>query len=422
MLAALVAYAGSEKPSGFDGFDGFLASYYERNDGASGSAMPDVAWETGPTGFVNLQFHVRSVEFRAGLGGVFTFKRYWDGPDAFGGSRYQLFWIGVHEANVRLRFGPPGNSEGVQAGAFRLQTNPDASLFGNYLARYGAYESRAENPVPFWDSLGSRVPVVDGIRFVNGLPGSALRSDLMAIYEFGGFSFLGFLSGKARPGVEWGLGYDFHRALSLGSGGGDFRGYTNGFVKTDTGYIPLAWAARDTVPRPREDTGYYKRTAFMVSARASVDFGILTGGNGRGWRDMALFTEGALLGWSNQPIVFEDRLRRVAWTLGARLPSFGLLDIFTVQWEWRPPAYQPSERAEAAGWVGDVLAPGDSLSPWSAGLLASRNLGKRFALQGRFLVELVAANNYGYFRPSFDSHDPTFRQYRFQIRAMYRLP
>lgn len=73
--------------------------------------------------------------------------------------------------------------------------------------------------------------------------------------------------------------------------------------------------------------------AINLMARASLDFNALLD-LPENWGPFRLFGEVALLGVENQPVYYEDRMDRVPMLAGIHVPTFGLLDLLSVEVEY----------------------------------------------------------------------------------------
>ena len=414
LLALTAARARAEtdpRPAGFDGFDGFAFALHNQLMGYSTRTyMNDPISEEGIGGLGNAQWHYHRLEARVGLGGSYYIPTaYARGTQrGYGYNSYRRdggLWL--PELNLRLRLGAPGGSEGIRLGGFPLRSHKEPALFGDYLIRYNAYPGYLQRNSGDWDSLGSLAPVVMGLRVQTGAADTPVRTDFLLLRETGAgsmrdYSLLGFLSGTLLPGLDWTVGCEFYRAFSLGPRLVAPRSGSNGYVATDSGYVPLYVIERDTVAQSRQDTGYYTSAGTLFSIRAGMDLGKITGAGAGAFGGAGVFAEAALLGWKNQPLIYEDRLRRTVWTVGARLPAPGWLDVILVQAEWHPEAYHPSRQAVIAGWTETALPPERDRLPWSAGLLVSGSLGRHWALQARALYQERYTSNYFYGSSIFD--------------------
>ena len=99
-----------------------------------------------------------------------------------------------------------------------------------------------------------------------------------------------------------------------------------------SGNVAFVTSSGDTL-RPRTQRLSFQGVKLM--ARASMDFKPLLGlENMLGPQDLKLFWEAALLGIENQPYYYEDMKDRIPMMFGINLPAFGLLDLFSVQFQY----------------------------------------------------------------------------------------
>ena len=424
----------------FDGFEGygylghtqFLGSFQDAGGYTFLTSQQDLG------GVLRTGLRFSDLEARLGLGGILFYPRQYGSSEDFAQSRLVKFLPGLDEAALRLTFPWTGPTTALELGRFRFRTNPDAVLFGEYLTRYGAYPGSVERSPPRWDSLGFLTGRVDALRFTWG--GPAVRTDFLWLWDSSAvegktdFSLALFLEGAITRGLTWGAGGELFRALSTEPQGLAPHSGWDGYVKTDSGYV-LVWDLKDdTVPRPREDTGYYTRSATMFSLRAAVDFGDLYGTEGEGaggWLDWRVFAEGALLGWGNQPIFYEERWSRLALTIGAHAPTGGWLDDLCFQAERHPTHYRVFQYPSQFRPVG---SPGDSnLKPqileeretekWSWGAFAAKSIGGSLSVQFQCLFRPDIAKSYYWRSVVFEDPYSANRNYdaSFSLRLQARL-
>jgi hypothetical protein len=83
---------------------------------------------------------------------------------------------------------------------------------------------------------------------------------------------------------------------------------------------------------PNSQLGYYTFKAFKAMARASADLGSFAGMKPN---DFKVYFEWAWLGIQNQPFYYDKPMERMPMMFGLNIPTFGLLDIFNVELEYR---------------------------------------------------------------------------------------
>jgi hypothetical protein len=324
------------------------------------------------------------------------------GEASDGSHRIVYYETGLSEASLRLRLGPPDADEGIQIGLMPLQGNSDATLYGNYLARYQPYPMLEARALEAWDSLGALAPQVAGVRLALGRNGGPVRAEGWLVRDGEDFSWLAFLSGRAPRKIGWGLGVSGHRVFSLRdnlSTPANSRTYrdSSGGVFIEDG------------DSSSTDTIYFLTySGLLLSARASVDFASLFGSDTPEGRYGGLFAEAALLGWKEFPIYYPDRWSRFTWTAGTRIPTFGWLDACVAQVEWRRATEDIFRGYRNATWIGsvspvpvgsdttygnggpnpgfDYLGPAPRPSPWSFGLLLGKDFGPHAGVQAWFLT------------------------------------
>jgi hypothetical protein len=275
------------------------------------------------------------------------FDEHWDGAFGFGvvgvhlarGGRSQVnfwypFWV-PYVSEVRLTRTTEGFSEGskfqLTAGNFGYGYNPDAKNLGQYLLRGYVYPGGLVSG--FGNVFGAMA------RYEAG----TLRNDLILksenedrpIYDF---SLANVVNWRVTDGVEVGAGVNFYRLLRSDEA---FANKNNKcpiadgeqcYILDSIGYDSTANVAiYDTV------SGTLSGTKLM--ARFSVDpkrvFG-LTGLGGRafGKSDLVLYGEAALIGVTDYPKYYDDKLRRIPVMVGFNLPLLGYLDHLSVEVEY----------------------------------------------------------------------------------------
>jgi hypothetical protein len=75
---------------------------------------------------------------------------------------------------------------------------------------------------------------------------------------------------------------------------------------------------------------YYTVNGTLLAARFSLDFKPLLGEK----VDFKIYGEAAMLGIKNYPVFYTDPMERMPLMLGVNLPTFGLLDLLSVEAEY----------------------------------------------------------------------------------------
>lgn len=322
---------------------------------------------------------------RIGLGGVFQFPKPEEISEAFGGSQYKMFFIGPSVAEARYHFGGVENSTfSLGGGLFPYKYNPDAANLGEYLFRSGPY--------PTYLQTGGLTVIGDNAAYLQGFRGDAelgnLGLSMFLITETGmpplyDWSLAFVADYKLADGlIELGAGANFKRLIPVDAeksvrkeaensyvtrGGGTFVGDPTYYrkrasfwsnIKLNKAVTPadsafaLAQAQyytdyADSVSKNTTEGGwrdpatglipgaeYYTPAGPMFMGRLSLDLKKIFPSDRLSAQDFRLFTEVGLLGWTNYPVFYEKRADRVPVMVGFNLPTWGLLDLVSLQFEY----------------------------------------------------------------------------------------
>jgi hypothetical protein len=335
-----------------------------------------------------VQAHAFRLVGRLGVASSYPKARSVSSQGFAGGSQRRVTYnqVALSEASVRLRWGPSEADEGIQIGLMPLQGNPDAILYGNYIARYQAFPVYERRGLESWDSLGALAPKATGIRLALGRDDGPVRAEGWMVRDGGDFSWLALLSGQAPRKIKWGAGISGYQAFNLDQ------------IFETPGNSTLTQGNSPTNPVPSQgdfievdsssspgDTSFYTSSVLLFSARVSLDLASLFGLDAPEGRYGGLFAEAALLGWQDQPTAYPDRWDRFLWTAGTRIPTFGWLDACVAQAEWRRP--QENYRYSRYGYNGSWIPGGEPRpprpSPWRESLLLAKNIGPHVTAQAR---------------------------------------
>jgi hypothetical protein len=136
------------------------------------------------------------------------------------------------------------------------------------------------------------------------------------------------------------------------------------------------------------DTGYYTFTGHKAMVRASLDLTRLWGGLSRAERSFGLYFEAALLGIKNYPTYYDKMSDRMVYMGGLNVPTFGLLDMLSVEVEYCSyPFRQSTNDPNVVGnAVPNVLEPffpvykPISDDDWKWSVFAQRRIGENFSV------------------------------------------
>lgn len=411
-LAASVAPAqdGIEyKPLRFGGVQEFGAVYDGMYAPKTGPEVSAMEWTDHFGVFIRQDAVVdRNLELQLGLGGVFQFAKPEYVYPKFFSSMYKMFFFGPSIAKATYTFGDPASSDGLRVGGglFPFKYNPDAANLGEYLFRSAPY--------PSYLTTGGLLFVGDNSAYLQGLHANwrmgGLSLDGLFVTEtfmppLYDWSLALLASYRIADGIaEVGAGVNFKRLVQINPDrtvrkynvggdpmwsnihftrdGVDYYGdptyyqqqaefYRGRGTSADSARADGLQAVADSVTAwqnpssggyiTEADRDYYTPAGTVLMARASIDLGRLAGTD-PDKLPLKIFAEAALLGVENQAIFYEDRMRRMPVMLGAQLPSFGLLDQFTVQFEyfdspWANSTRSLGEQNAAVPWYPEGVNP-----------------------------------------------------------------
>ena len=329
---------------------------------------------------------------RAGLGGVFQFRKPETVGSGFSFHQRKAFFLGPARTDAEYRFGddPSDPWLTVGAGMFPYKYNPDASNLGEYLFRSRAYPTTVNTGGYVF--IGSAGATLQGFQ-ANYRRGN-LKADVLLVTEtelapFYNWSLAFLASYTVADGLlDLGAGVNFQHLIpvrpsrtSAPSAGNSwfrdpvtgenvsgnsqyyrnsetyFRGradelYASG-AASDSGRAD-AYAARadaDAARAARVDSllalpagqrpslNNYTTQAVLLMARASLDVKKLVpdlAALGLGPEDLKVYAEASVLGLENHPVFYEKITDRIPVMFGVNLPTFGVLDLLALQTEYFP--------------------------------------------------------------------------------------
>lgn len=111
------------------------------------------------------------------------------------------------------------------------------------------------------------------------------------------------------------------------------------------------------------DSSYYSFAGQKVMARASLDFGKLLPESIVSEGDMRLYFESILLGIKDYPTFYEKPKERMVSLVGFNIPTFRLLDLLAVEFEYAPTPWKMSTDRPHNGALAVPIGEGSSLNP-----------------------------------------------------------
>ena len=150
------------------------------------------------------------------------------------------------------------------------------------------------------------------------------------------------------PRFQMGLGAAYNRGISFQPSATRPKSPENSFVEVDSSAasgafkgpyllaptkIKNAVRTGDTTAIKYRITHRWTQRGAKLMARAALDLGFLLPEGRKGADDLRLFAEAAVLGLENQPFYYDKLSQRVPVMFGLNVPTFGLLDLLSVQGE-----------------------------------------------------------------------------------------
>ena len=276
-----------------------------------------------------------------GFGGLFFYRF----PEQSGNPDFNVkYWAGgLSQANGTYSWGDPENNPiKLTGGLFPFKYNPDSRDLGEYLFRSYAYPGTLFTGV--WDYVDNSRASLFGLNLSVPLLDNKIRNNLILNREENVFPLhdwsLSYLVGYApeNRAVDLGLGVMAERLLSQRpSKTTPERADANGYVTTAAGTHHLVGSEVDSTPG---DTNFYSFKSIKAVARASFNPQAFFPNSVLGPEDLKIYGEVAVLGFKDYPVLYDNIADRMPMMFGINLPTFGLLDVFSVEVErWTNPYY-----------------------------------------------------------------------------------
>ena len=257
----------------------------------------------------------------------------------------------VSEARVSYAYGEDKANPAfaVDLGNFAFNYNPNVKNLGLYLFRGPVYPGFLVSGFKEFHTDTTRAAFL-GARFHHGM--GNFRQDLILSSERDlppSFDWsLGYLARyKALDAIEIGAGANFYHLFAENADITDpNRGTANGlFNKEDALYADTATKFHPYNLQYYEviggDTTLYTHRGIKVMGMASIDIKRLLGLEAPfGEKDLRLYGEAALIGVKNYGTIYAKRSERVPFMVGFNLPTFGILDFLSIEYERYPARYK----------------------------------------------------------------------------------
>lgn len=242
---------------------------------------------------------------------------------------FSLFKPFVAEARLTYFRGDRANPWfSVTAGNFTYNYNPDVKNLGLYLLRGPVYPGILMSGFGEFDTDTTKATQT-GFRIHHAI--GNFGHDLLFVQER-----------ILPPTFDWSLAYvakyRAFDALELGAGVNFYRvlPYSN----------PLEEPGRLTLGNPSQyevdgtDTLYYTHQGTKLMAMFGLDLKPWIGTSRMGSNDLKLYGEAAIIGVKDYGTIYDDVTERMPVMVGFNFPTFGLLDLFSVEVEWYGSPYK----------------------------------------------------------------------------------
>ncbi len=132
------------------------------------------------------------------------------------------------------------------------------------------------------------------------------------------------------------------------------------------------------------DSGYYSFAGQKAMLRATLDFGKLLPEHLVSEGDLRLYFESILLGVKNYPTYYEHPFERTVNLIGFNFPTFRILDVLSLEFEYAPTPWKMSTDRPHGGALAVPIGEGSNLS---AGSFPNENHYYRDDWKWTFLVK-----------------------------------
>lgn len=270
-----------------------------------------------------------------GVGGMFWYAL--PEQSSVPGSLVTRFGPGISQAYGLYSFGDPeAPAATLQMGYFPYKYNPEATNLGEYLLRSGTYPGVLVTGG--WNILANAAYSLQGMRLTVPLWDGRFRSDFILPMERDMppmYSLSPTWVGTLRPfpGVEAGGGIAWNHGIPIRPSKERPRVEGNRVIRErrinpDTAAVG---AGAEYYLYTYDTTSYYTFQGIKLAGRITLDPKEWLGLSGMETQDLKLYAEAAVLGWKNQPFFYEKRSERMPIMAGFNLPTFGLLDLLSIE-------------------------------------------------------------------------------------------
>jgi hypothetical protein len=223
----------------------------------------------------------------------------------------------------------------LTAGNFAYDYNGDVNNLGLYLLRGPVYPGLLSSGFQEFDTDSAKATHT-GFRLHNAL--GAFSQDLLLLQER-----------VVPPTFDWSLAYvakyRLFDGLEVGGGVNFYRVMPYRATLETPGRLPSGEgaSAQDGTPNftvDGGDTTYYTHQGTKLMAMFNLDLKRWVNFPRAGARDLRLYGEAAVLGVKDYGSYYDDVTERIPVMLGFNVPTYGILDLFSVEVEWYGSPYR----------------------------------------------------------------------------------
>ena len=270
-------------------------------------------------------------------------------PNFFSVSMFRPF---IAQANLTYSVGDVARPWlSITAGNFAYNYNPDVKDLGLYLLRGPVYPGILMSGFQEFDTDTTK----------------GAQTGFKVHNDFGKFSQdLLFLNEQSLPPTfDWSLAYvakyQASKALTVGAGVNFYRLIPYSAQLETPGHLPLA--AQDGAPNfdttgvgAGGDTVFYTHQGVKVMAMFTLDPKPWLPFSHMGAEDFKVYGEGAIIGVQNYGSFYDDVFERIPLMVGFNVPTFGFLDMLSLEMEWYGSPYKND--------LGHIGYPSNVVAPW----------------------------------------------------------
>jgi hypothetical protein len=366
---------------------------------------------------------------RFGVGGAYFFVL----PRNLGANPYthsKRSAFGLTEAHGEFDIARSGDDLLLQikTGVFGYKYNPDSKNLGEYMFRTWTYPNIiTTGGLEFVGSSGAQL---SGLAATSRLGG--LKNDLMLTIETDrppifGLSLTDIVSYQFGGIFEVGAGFMFNNFYTPDEDHREPKDPRNSYVTlrdgrkmaftqyeyevSSGGLTPLT-DANDSIA----SSDYYTFAGQKAMVRASVSAGKLLGGPFAP-HELKLYGEAIVLGLKDYPTFYETLSDRIVYMAGVNLPTFGLLDMLSIEYEYAPNPYENSTEGPFINKSVTPFVPDwGSYEPFKDDNVKWTVYARKNVYEG-FSLNLQVANDHIRMLDQFST--PDFREYMQEKKSWY---